>query len=98
MRFPGRAPSAIIPVLAGLAASAAIATATTISGTDGEVDTVDCWEGDDVASLDLVAVIADATAENPNGACEKLVRRLQELGEDDEENASRSPSEDARQD
>lgn len=41
---------------------------------DGEVDRITCGEGDDVAFLDRVDVITDATAESPNGSCEKVVR------------------------
>jgi Ca2+-binding RTX toxin-like protein len=41
---------------------------------DGEVDRVDCGPGHDVALLDMVDVIADATTANPNGSCE-VVRR-----------------------
>jgi Ca2+-binding RTX toxin-like protein len=42
---------------------------------DGEVDHITCGDGYDVAQLDTVDVITDATAENPNGSCEKVVRR-----------------------
>ena len=61
---------------------------------DGEVDTIDCGAGQDVALLDGVDVIADATAENPNGSCEKVVRRAPRAGEDAPENATQSPAED----
>ena len=44
---------------------------------DGEVDRITCGEGNDVAFLDLVDVITDATAENPNGSCERVVRKAQ---------------------
>jgi Ca2+-binding RTX toxin-like protein len=42
---------------------------------DGEADNVTCGEGDhDRARLDNVDVITDATAENPNGSCERVDR------------------------
>jgi Ca2+-binding RTX toxin-like protein len=53
---------------------------------DGEVDRIACGPGADRALLDNVDVITDATAENPNGACEvvqrKAVRRSETHGED----------------
>lgn len=42
---------------------------------DGEVDRITCGDGNDRALLDEVDVITDATAENPNGSCEKVIRR-----------------------
>ena len=42
---------------------------------DGEVDRIDCGEGNDTALLDAVDVITDATDANPNGSCEKVVRK-----------------------
>jgi Ca2+-binding RTX toxin-like protein len=42
---------------------------------DGEVDTVDCGEGNDTALLDTVDVIVGATNENQNGSCETVQRR-----------------------
>lgn len=42
---------------------------------DGEVDRVTCGDGTDRAVLDQVDVITDATAENPNGSCEKVERK-----------------------
>ncbi|HVW18248.1 MAG TPA: hypothetical protein VHB30_08355 [Solirubrobacteraceae bacterium] len=41
---------------------------------DGEVDVVTCGPGYDVVLADPVDVIADATPQNPNGSCEKVVR------------------------
>jgi Ca2+-binding RTX toxin-like protein len=41
---------------------------------DGEVDTVTCGDGYDVAFLDKVDVISDATSQNPNGSCEVVKR------------------------
>jgi len=41
---------------------------------DGEVDRITCGPGQDVARLDNVDVITDATAEKPNGSCEKVER------------------------
>jgi Ca2+-binding RTX toxin-like protein len=43
---------------------------------DGEVDHITCGDGYDVALLDTVDVITDATNGNPNGSCEKVVRRV----------------------
>ena len=45
-----------------------------IDARDGAVDTVTCGAGDDVAKLDADDVIADATEENPNGSCERVIR------------------------
>jgi Ca2+-binding RTX toxin-like protein len=42
---------------------------------DGEVDRITCGPGVDRAFLDQVDVIPDATAENPNGSCERVVRK-----------------------
>ena len=47
----------------------------TIRVADDSGDSVDCGDGNDTALLDTVDVIADATAENPNGSCETVVRR-----------------------
>ncbi len=41
---------------------------------DGEQDTVDCGPGNDLALLDEVDKIADATPENANGSCEDVRR------------------------
>ena len=41
---------------------------------DGEVDTVTCGDGHDVAILDKVDVIGDATPQNPDGSCEVVKR------------------------
>ena len=47
----------------------------TIHTRDGEADNVTCGEGaHDKALLDNVDVITDATPENPNGSCERVVR------------------------
>ena len=51
---------------------------------DGEVDHMTCGDGNDTALLDNVDVITDATAENPKGSCETVVRhapRLQGRGQ-----------------
>jgi len=45
-----------------------------IDARDGAVDTVTCGAGEDVAKLDDDDVIADATADNPNGSCETVLR------------------------
>ena len=41
---------------------------------DGEADVIDCGPGVDTALLDFKDVIADATAQNPNGSCEVVNR------------------------
>jgi hypothetical protein len=64
---------------------------------DGEADRVDCGAGRDTAQLDLVDVIVDATADNPNGGCETVTRATQRAGEDADENRFESPREDADQ-
>jgi Ca2+-binding RTX toxin-like protein len=45
-----------------------------IDARDGAVDTVTCGAGEDLAKLDPQDVIADATADNPNGSCETVIR------------------------
>lgn len=42
---------------------------------DGEVDRITCGPGEDRAVLDRVDVIADATADAPNGSCEQVERK-----------------------
>src|SRR5215211_3624389 len=42
---------------------------------DGEVDLITCGEGNDVSFLDAVDQITDATAENANGSCERVIRQ-----------------------
>ena len=42
---------------------------------DGEVDRITCGPGQDVARLDQVDVITDATAAAPQGSCERVERR-----------------------
>jgi hypothetical protein len=42
---------------------------------DGEVDHITCGDGNDTALLDNVDVITDATATNPKGSCETIVRK-----------------------
>jgi Ca2+-binding RTX toxin-like protein len=42
---------------------------------DGEVDRITCGAGYDVAQLDTADVITDASQADPNGSCEKVVRR-----------------------
>jgi Ca2+-binding RTX toxin-like protein len=59
---------------------------------DGEADRVTCGDGNDVAFLDVVDVITDATAENPNGSCEKVVRKAPRAKEDHSENAQQAPA------
>ncbi|TML97452.1 MAG: calcium-binding protein [Actinobacteria bacterium] len=42
---------------------------------DGEVDRITCGDGVDIALLDQVDVITDASAQNPNGSCERVIRK-----------------------
>src|SRR3954454_3313096 len=60
---------------------------------DGEVDHITCGEGRDVALLDNVDVIADATADNPNGSCEKVIRKAPKNHEAKSEDAQQAPTE-----
>src|SRR6185503_15124158 len=57
---------------------------------DGEVDRITCGDGNDVALLDNVDVITDATADDPNGSCEKVQRKDPKPNEDKDENANNS--------
>ncbi len=45
-----------------------------IDARDGEVDRIDCGPGTDIATLDTVDVITDATAQHPKGSCEAVRR------------------------
>ena len=55
---------------------------------DGEADVIDCGPDVDTAFLDFKDVIADATAQNPNGSCEVVNRaRREKKGEDAAENS-----------
>ena len=58
---------------------------------DGEVDRITCGDGNDTALLDNVDVITDATAENPNGSCETVVRRAPKAKDTASEDAQQSP-------
>ena len=63
---------------------------------DGEPDVVDCGPGKkDVAFLDNVDLIADATPANPKGSCETVKRAAPRRGQDNPENKTESPSQDA---
>jgi Ca2+-binding RTX toxin-like protein len=63
---------------------------------DGEPDVVECGDGKkDVAFLDSTDVIADATAANPKGSCETVKRAAPKRRQDDPENKTESPKEDA---
>jgi Ca2+-binding RTX toxin-like protein len=46
---------------------------------DGEVDLIDCGEGNDTAILDRKDKILDATQANPNGSCETVHRKKRAL-------------------
>src|SRR5919199_983126 len=58
---------------------------------DGEVDRIVCGPGNDTALLDQVDVILDATAANPNGSCERVVRKAPRPGDSRPEDAQQSP-------
>ncbi|WCB94037.1 hypothetical protein DSM104299_02765 [Baekduia alba] len=59
---------------------------------DGEVDRITCGDGRDVALLDNVDMITDATAGNPNGSCEKVVRKDPQPREAKSEDAQQAPA------
>src|SRR5919199_531976 len=58
---------------------------------DGEVDRIVCGPGDDTALLDQVDVILDASAANPNGSCERVVRKAPRPRDSRSEDAQQSP-------
>src|SRR5439155_9339389 len=58
---------------------------------DGEVDRITCGDGDDTALLDQVDVITDATAANPNGSCERVVRQAPKPKDSRTEDAQQAP-------
>ena len=64
---------------------------------DGEVDRITCGDGNDRAFLDHVDVITDATAENPNGSCERVERRAPRPSGSAEEDANEAPAEERRE-
>jgi Ca2+-binding RTX toxin-like protein len=59
---------------------------------DGEVDRITCGDGNDVAFLDAVDQITDATAENANGSCEKVIRKQPRSRDDHSENTQQAPA------
>ncbi len=59
---------------------------------DGEVDRITCGAGNDRAFLDNVDVITDASAENPNGSCEKVERKAPKSKDSKSEDAQENPS------
>jgi Ca2+-binding RTX toxin-like protein len=59
---------------------------------DGEVDRITCGDGNDLAILDHVDVITDATAANPNGSCERVVRRAPRPRDSAHEDREQSPA------
>jgi Ca2+-binding RTX toxin-like protein len=64
----------------------------TLHTRDGELDRITCGPGNDTALLDTVDVIVDATAANPNGSCERVVRRTAHgRGQSKKEDAQQSP-------
>jgi Ca2+-binding RTX toxin-like protein len=69
----------------------------TIHTRDGEADQVTCGDGNDTALLDTVDVITDATAANPSGSCEHVVRKApkaadQSSSENSDDNGPAEPS------
>ena len=64
---------------------------------DGEVDRITCGPGNDAAFLDQVDVIADASAEAPNGSCERVERRPARPRDSRSEDAQQSPRDERRQ-
>ena len=64
---------------------------------DGEVDRITCGPGSDRALLDEVDVITDATAENPNGSCEQVVRAAPRARDSRPEDAQQSPRDERKQ-
>jgi hypothetical protein len=58
---------------------------------DGEVDRITCGDGNDTALLDTVDVITDATPANPNGSCEKVVRKEPKNKDSRSEDAQQAP-------
>jgi Ca2+-binding RTX toxin-like protein len=61
---------------------------------DGELDRVDCGSGRDRALLDAQDVIVDATPENPNGSCERVVREAPDPNDTRTEDGQQSPQDD----
>jgi Ca2+-binding RTX toxin-like protein len=64
---------------------------------DGEQDTVNCGEGDDVAFLDFKDRIEDATDANPKGSCEVVRRHAPRRSDSRAEDRTQSPAEDREQ-
>lgn len=65
---------------------------------DGEPDTVICGPGKkDVALLDRVDVIGDATPSNAKGSCETVQRAAPKKGQDAPENKTEAPTPDGLQ-
>ena len=63
---------------------------------DGEVDRITCGAGNDTALLDRVDVITDASAANPNGSCERVVRKPPRARDSRSEDAQQSPKDENR--
>lgn len=59
---------------------------------DGEADRIACGDGNDRAFLDTADVITDATAENPNGSCERVVRQAPKVKDALSEDAQQAPA------
>lgn len=75
-RLSAQATTDVAPGAPDLAGDALYAEAgnDTLHARDGEADLIDCGEGSDTALLDPLDVIADGTAANPAGSCERVVR------------------------
>jgi Ca2+-binding RTX toxin-like protein len=58
---------------------------------DGEVDRITCGDGFDLALLDTVDVITDATPDNLNGSCERVIRRAPKQKDSATEDATQAP-------
>ncbi len=58
---------------------------------DGEADQITCGDGKDIAWLDTVDVITDATAENPNGSCDVVQRAVPKPKKEQEASGDATP-------
>ncbi len=59
---------------------------------DGEADKITCGPGVDRALLDNVDVITDATAANPKGSCEIVIRKAPKANEGRSEDREEKPA------
>ena len=63
---------------------------------DGEVDRINCGDGNDTVHADQYDVIVDATPANQNGSCERVMRNSTP-DSDSEESKTQSPKEDGKE-